>query len=379
MMEDTAVQASDDTAPGLVPDAQHLPWWQRALAQGAGYFLPSLAFLIMPAAFALDEAPARILVIIAVSVVVGVFFIGTTVVMDWSKGARWSWLGCLSGSVALLGVVTDLSTNPAYFTAYVTACAAVLIRWEHARAVIPAVSLLSLGGSVWLGDLFGAIMAMVGLTIGLTTGLGLEAERTRSRLRVAEERTATLAVAAERARIGRDLHDILGHSLTTIAIKGDLAARLVGRDDTRALVEVAELTAVARQALADVRATASGLKEVRLASEIASARSVLTAAGVEASTSPALPALSDHDSEVLGYVVREAITNVVRHAGATTCTITVRGTSVSVADDGRGFGGSRPGNGLQGLERRLQEAGGSLHLDSSGEGATITARLGGAT
>lgn len=221
--------------------------------------------------------------------VILVFFLGTTLVMHWRVEYRWLWLIGLMASILLMGSVTGGDSRPAYFTSYVTAVTATLIAWRHARIVIVGISLAALALALSQGDMFGTVMAIMGFAIGWGIGTGIETESTREKLRAAEERTAVLAVAAERERIGRDLHDILGHSLTTIAVKADLAGRLVGRNDDAARAEVDSLASIARQALAGVRATAANMREVRLASEIASARSVLDAAAIEHTTPPPCP------------------------------------------------------------------------------------------
>jgi two-component system sensor histidine kinase DesK len=186
-----------------------------------------------------------------------------------------------------------------------------------------------------------------------------------------------LAVAAERERIGRDLHDILGHSLTAISIKSGLAARLAETDPAAARAQMAEVEQIARVALSDVRATASGLREVRLATELASARSVLLAAGVESVAPSAVPALSVSDSELLGYAVREAVTNVVRHAEATRVVITIENRSVAICDDGIGMpAGRTSGSGLNGLRRRFADAGGVLSISPAQlHGTVVRAQL----
>lgn len=182
--------------------------------------------------------------------------------------------------------------------------------------------------------------------------LNIELRRTRDELAVA-------AVAAERERIGRDLHDILGHSLTAIAVKAGLARRLIGRDDAAAATEIGEVEVLAREALADVRATASGFREVSLAAELAVAGSVLQAAGIAAHLPASVDDVDPTVRVLFGYVVREAVTNVVRHAHARTCTVTVGPGWVEVVDDG--IGDVAPaGTGLAGLADRARAAGGTL-------------------
>ena len=222
------------------------------------------------------------------------------------------------------------------------------------------------GGMLMVNRLFGddlawelalTTVAMTAFMTGFVGNIRLnrELERTREALAVA-------AVAAERERIGRDLHDILGHSLTAITVKAGLARRLVGRDDAAAATEIGEVERLAREALADVRATASGFREVSLATELAVAGSVLQAAGVTAQLPVAVDEVDPSARVLFGYVVREAVTNVVRHAHARTCTITVGAGSVQIVDDGSGgaAGPAAPGNGLAGLAERVRAAGGTL-------------------
>lgn len=372
--------ARDTTAPAFDPEAQELPWWRRMIAQGFGYFAPSTIFVVIPVVFSIGQPLPTLALVSLASLLVGVLFVGTTLIMHWPEPRRWIWLTAMVGTLVALGAASGGDARPTYFASYVTAAAAVLIPWRRSRILIIAVTVFVLLVALVQRDLFGIVMAAMAFAISLSIALRIETERTRQALREAEERTAVLAVAAERERIGRDLHDILGHSLTTIAIKADLTRRLLGRDDDAARAEVESLATVARQALGDVRATASGMREVRLATEIASARSVLAAAGVEAITPTAMPVLDDQRSELFGYVLREAVTNVVRHAEATTCTITCDDARVTISDDGRGLGGravrnGRNGSGLAGLRTRIEEAGGTLLVESAPSGTTLTAHL----
>ena len=202
------------------------------------------------------------------------------------------------------------------------------------------------------------LFALTALMVGFAGNV-----RLNIKLRETQEQLATAAVAAERERIGRDLHDILGHSLTAIAVKAGLARRLLDRDSTAAATEIADVERLAREALADVRATASGYREVSLATELAVAGAVLRAAGIR----PVLPrAVDDVDPaarEVLGYVVREAVTNVVRHSGARTCTITLSTGAVEISDDGAFGELTSPGHygsGLHGLADRISARDGTF-------------------
>ncbi len=168
---------------------------------------------------------------------------------------------------------------------------------------------------------------------------------------------ASLAAENERFRIARDLHDLLGHSLTTITVKAGLAHRVGATDPARALQEIAEVEALARRSLADVRAAVTSYRDVTLAGQLATGRELLRAAGVTADLPHAVDVVDPANQELFGWVVREGLTNVVRHAHASWCAVRLCASSVEIVDDGVG-GASPPGNGLSGLRERVAAAGG---------------------
>ena len=170
-------------------------------------------------------------------------------------------------------------------------------------------------------------------------------------------------------RVGRDVHDILGHSLTVITIKTQLASRLLDVDVEKARSELIDIERLARDALAGVRETVGGLRAVTLAGEIANARTALSAAGIRADL-PETVDVSALRGQVFGWVLREAVTNVVRHSGAATCVVRVSPDRIEISDDGTGFTGSpdTAGAGLRGLAERVAGAGGSLQVDASPSG-----------
>ncbi|WP_448638420.1 sensor histidine kinase [Geodermatophilus sp. URMC 63] len=186
-----------------------------------------------------------------------------------------------------------------------------------------------------------------------------------------------LAVARERARLARDVHDILGHSLTVITVKTELAGRLLegAADDprlARVRSEVADVEALARAALADVRATAAGTREVSLPGELAAARQALEAAGITADLPLATEEVPAAWRELFAWVVREGVTNVVRHSGARWCGVVLTPTGVEVRDDGCGPGaGPGTGSGLAGLRARVSAAGGQLETGRAPEGGML--------
>ena len=182
-----------------------------------------------------------------------------------------------------------------------------------------------------------------------------EIARTNHSLVETRAEVARLASEAERNRIARDLHDLVGHSLTAITVKSNLARQLAANEQSPAVKEIAEVEQLARQALADVRAAVSGYRDVTLAGELARARELLRAAGIAADLPTATENVAPAAQELFGWVVREGVTNVVRHSRATSCTITVSGSRLEVRDDGHPSGAAE-GNGIAGLRERAASA-----------------------
>ena len=175
----------------------------------------------------------------------------------------------------------------------------------------------------------------------------------------AKEELASLAAENERFRIARDLHDLLGHSLTTITVKAGLACRIGEADHARAVQEMAEVEALARRTLADVRTAVANYRDVTLAGELATGRELLRAAGVTADLPRAVDVVDAAHQELFGWVVREGLTNVVRHAHANSCAVRLASSSVEIVDDGVGSAPAMtPGSGLCGLRERVAAAGG---------------------
>lgn len=186
-------------------------------------------------------------------------------------------------------------------------------------------------------------------------------------LRATRDQMAQMAVERERSRVARDLHDILGHSLTVITVKSELAGRLIDVDPARARTEIGEVEALARGALADVRTTVAGYRGVTVAGELAAARAALDAAGIAAELPTATENVPAERRELAGWIVREGVTNVIRHAHASRCRVRLGPRSVSVEDDGVGpaSGAGTAGSGLIGLRERVEAAGGRLTLGRS--------------
>lgn len=222
----------------------------------------------------------------------------------------------------------------------------------------------------------GITAAVVGLMMVSLTRLVW----TGSQLRRAQGEVARLAAVEERLRIARDIHDLLGHSLSVIALKADLAGRLLDDQPERAAAEIADVQAVARRALSEVREAVAGYRRLRLEEELSRVRGGLEAAGIHCAFTATAGNLPPGVETALAWVVREGATNVLRHSAAHHCRIAVTraggAAEVVVEDDGRGATGAtdRSGSGLAGLRDRLREAGGILE---AGPGAAGGFRLGG--
>jgi two-component system sensor histidine kinase DesK len=214
--------------------------------------------------------------------------------------------------------------------------------------------------------------------IGAGNTFFAERNRMNRRLRKANEEIENLAKVAERERIARDLHDVLGHTLSVITLKSELAGKLIDRDPQRAGKEIREVEQISRQALSDVRDAIRGYRTQGLAAELAQARNTLETAGLtvqcDAASTVKLPAMQE---SVLSLAVREAVTNVVRHAGAHSCRMRLEQVNGScrleIHDDGCGARNGE-GNGLRGMRERVEMLGGTLQRDTE-SGTTLTITL----
>jgi two-component system, NarL family, sensor histidine kinase DesK len=267
---------------------------------------------------------------------------------------------------------------------YVSATAVMLLPLRQGWAVLSVLLTFTEGSALlvpdWRSEASGNGLGV--LLAGLAvTGLRLAMDRNIA-LIAAREEMAQMAVEAERERMARDMHDILGHSLTVITVKAELAGRLVDADPDRAGQEIADVERLSREALADVRATIGGYREVNLARELVNARSALSAAGIDADLPGALDDVPGDRRELFGWAVREGVTNVVRHSGARHCWVRLDHDHIEVVDDGRGLADCpdpvadrTPGHGLSGLRDRARQAGATVTVGQGEGGRGFRLRL----
>jgi two-component system sensor histidine kinase DesK len=270
---------------------------------------------------------------------------------------------------------------PSGLTYFVFGCVMLRVCGQSFRsymvALVLACSLLILEG--WLIHFPWQITCMIA-ALTCIIGLIVHAERTGeekdAELRLSHDEVRRLAATAERERIGRDLHDLLGHTLSLITLKSELANKLFERDAVGARREMLDVERVARDALAQVRRAVTGIRSAGLAAELASAKLLLESDGVHMHYELDDIALPANVETALAMTVREAVTNIQRHARATRAHVKLacsgKQVQLSIADDGRG-GAIEPGNGLSGMRERLAGIGADLRVDSQrGRGTTVT-------
>jgi two-component system sensor histidine kinase DesK len=266
------------------------------------------------------------------------------------------------GGLVVLGalMVACLGEQGLASAVYLAVAAVMVFPFRIAAAIAVLLILASFALSAaedWgsqLGLAFGITAASVAV-FGMRTVM-----RRNIELLKAEQENASLAVENERSRFARDLHDILGHSLTVITVKAELAQRLLDVDPERARTEIADLERLSRDALSDVRRAVEGYRELTLPGELARARVALAAAEIEARLPTAADEVPSELRELFAWTVREGVTNVIRHSGARSCEVRLTPVSAEVVDDGAGEDSAGAGSGLAGLRERAAAVGATV-------------------
>lgn len=237
-------------------------------------------------------------------------------------------------------------------------------------ALISCIVVPVLTGEPAAAIVFSIIVLMVSVVVFTVRLVDHRAKEHRA---LAEER----ALTAQREQVARDVHDVLGHSLTVVTVKSELAERLVDLDPERAKAEIAEIRSLSRQALAEIRATVAGLRVTRLDEETRNAAEALAAAGIAADLPTDPDEVDPRHRITLAWALRETVTNVVRHSRADSCQVTWGDTWLTVVDDGVGPRDLKEGNGIRGLRERVAAAGGGLEIvpGPDGRGTSVTVRL----
>jgi len=277
-----------------------------------------------------------------------------------------------------------LPVYPSGISYFIFGC--VMLRTGCARGTarylleLVALNVVFMALALWIGYPWQSIASVpvLSIIIGLIVNVERASSEKDAALRLSHEEVRRLAATAERERIGRDLHDLLGHTLSLITLKLELSRKLFERDPARSQGELAEAEQIARDALAQVRSAVTGFRAADMAAELASAHLLLESSRVHLRHAPP-PPMPGWIECGLAMVLREAVTNIARHAQAGEATIALRieGDAVllEVADDGRG-GVSANGNGLAGMRERVAALGGTLHIDSPrGAGTRLSVQV----
>jgi two-component system, NarL family, sensor histidine kinase DesK len=280
-------------------------------------------------------------------------FAGLGLTLFWAYGLSSAWSNIILYVAVCGAVVFGLRMA----VAWIASCCAITVLYT---TVGPA---RHVAFGDWGSGLFGMLMACA---------LVITVKRMSTYIRLLQATRAKLAetaVSEERLRFARDLHDLLGHTLSVIVVKAEVVRRLAEHDPTAAAREAGEIEAIGRHALAEIRDAVSGYREPEFATEVDSVRSALADAGIDVRVTTPGCALPAPASTLFGWAVREASTNAIRHSQARTCTIAVRfddeAATLTVTDDGLGCHGQiGNGTGLIGLRERFAAAGGAIETSS---------------
>ena len=338
----------------LLPESSPLGWTPFAWLVYLSFFVVYAVYANSPREWLID-GPALVAFLV-------LYFRGF-----WLHGRPL--LAVIFGIVAIGLVVAPHNPGASCFFIYAAAFLgdvgppAVAVRWLLVIIAIVAVEtlLLSLSPQFWIPAV------VISVLVGGSNIHFCEMRRKDRALIKAHEVAEHMATIAERERIARDLHDLLGHTLSIIVLKSELAAKVADRDLGRAIREIRDVERISRQALAEVRQAVYGYRGERFEEELTTARTALDAAGVAFDVDAATIALDPDQERTLSLGLREAVTNVIRHARAGCCRVTLTedeaAIRLTVEDDGIG-GDPAEGAGLSGMRARLAEIGGTMERDA---------------
>lgn len=344
------------------------PWIPSDYGKLQYLWLLSLGYMFWKFAYVMPEALELVLLALTVAL-----FVPLYCASHWARG--WQVAACAAAS-CLIGVLwAPYNAGAASFFIFACAMCASLQTARRAIGAMLAVIACGAAASILAGPLqmmFLLPLLLIGLPVGLSTLMDVRMRESRRQLMRKQEEVEHMARIAERERISRDLHDLLGHSLSLIALKAELAGKLAPHDMRACAREIADIETAARAVLAEVRTAVSGYRESGLAQALASARASLLAAGVALDERVERVELAPAAEHVVALAVREAVTNIIRHARASRCTVSLvreqhggqAHAVLRVLDDGRlrSTDDLKPGNGLDGMQARAAALGGRLSL-----------------
>lgn len=354
-----------------------------------------LVYLAIPVALAWVNmpAPAAALTTALLAVVGAVYFVLPPVI--WGRGILVATVALLVFVALTCAAFPLLGAFTVWLWIYVPVMVAMSWQPRWYFAVTLAIILLAQGA------VLAATTNLVesGYAIALTASIGImmfafsQQIQATARLQEAQGEVARLAVVEERERFARDMNDVLGHTLTVVTVKSELARKLVATEPERAETELGDIERMTRSALADLRSAVAGYREMSLDTELAAAQAALTAARITPHLPTSAAVVEPGLRELFAWVLREAVTNVIRHSRATHCWVAIDRRSLAIGDDGRGGAAEHPpagspdaarrqgvvGSGLDGLARRAEQAGATFTVEPGAEGGTTLTVRGGRT
>ncbi|MGN6428956.1 MAG: sensor histidine kinase [Leifsonia sp.] len=302
----------------------------------------------------------------------------------WWEGERVRLIGTACYFALTLALVPFIGIAACWTWVYVACVVGMVIaRFALATGIILGLGALQLLIFVLAGTFEDDwYIALITVSIGVMMSAFARQIDALRRLRNAQGEIARLAVVEERARFSRDMHDVLGHSLTVVTVKSELARRLIPSDPARAEEELADIERLTRSALADLRAAVAGYREMSLSTELAAAQAGLAAADIQAHLPRNGEEVAPDLRELFGWVLREGVTNVIRHSRSQNCWVRVGPDSLEIEDDGRGpaaagqapvgaAGVERQGSGIAGLTARAEASGATVSIDRGPRGGTL--------
>ena len=338
------------------------PWLPQNQSKAAYLWIFSLAFLLWKYVYVKPGALELAALLLTVILFLPVYFYSF-----WARQTRALLCVLLT---CLLGVLwAPHNVGASCFFIFAGAMCASIERPRHAYAALALVTAIACSVALTAPIEFSIPTLVAGVPIGIASIMEANLRRSRDQLLRKQEEVEHMATIAERERISRDLHDLLGHTLSMITLKAELAGKLLERDVGACRREIADIETSARNALAEVRSAVTGYRETGFAHEVATAHATLAAAAVslELRIEPvALPAAVEN---VMALALREAVTNIVRHAAATHCDVSLALSNglivLRIANNGSALAPRHTvehGNGLAGMRERIMALGGKLTI-----------------
>ncbi len=330
-------------------------------------YLVYLAFLFFQPSFDPERSWLDIVIVLGLTAIFLPIYFATYL----DRGNR---LKYYIGAMTFLGVLgMYLNSGSSVFFVYAAAASAYLSRPKKAVRAIIIIALVAFISAIfspipmpWRIWAYGPAVIFT-ILIGFLGVFQQEKLRANTKLSLAQEEIEQLATVAERERIARDLHDLLGHTLSIITLKSELAGKLIDTDNQKAKQEIKDIEEISRKTLKEVRLAISGYRSRGLEAEIANTKLILASANIDFDAEVDLTLLSPLQEASLSLILREAVTNIVRHSKADKVKLVIlektKNIVFEISDNGVGLH-SKEGNGLKGIRERIEALGGQLEIES---------------